>query len=331
MNAHNRTHPLIKFKTPVRHVSVTTLGEEGNGEVLPLMGDQPKAKNAATETFPAVNSTNAATQVQTIAEVKPEEDAVVKEEPLPSPVKPLSPAPELQAYFMRDTVPDDSSHPPSTLITQTWTLYNPGPLSWPVGCSVRYIGGDAMLNVDSAHPSSVSALTAATESNVLAHTVSPGTYADFTVVLKTPQREGKAISYWRLKTPEGIPFGHKLWCDVVVTPVKVEENLIKVEDITGDATPIPVTDEMKSQESSTMIFPKLDKESPLSSTHDVQRDAPALEPTTTTEEQELLEDVESLELEEEETDDGFLTDEEYDILDASDEEFLAEAQKAAKK
>ena len=41
--------------------------------------------------------------------------------------------------------------------------------------------------------------------------------------------------------------------------------------------------------------------------------------------------MESLELEDAETDDGFLTDEEYDILDASDEDYLAEAQKAAQK
>jgi next-to-BRCA1 protein 1 len=79
-----------------------------------------------------------------------------------------------------------------------------------------------------------------------------------------------------------------------------------------------------------MIFPKLEKESPVSSIHDIASvPAPPVEPTIKTEVDELLEDVESLELEDEETDDGFLTDEEYDILDASDEDFLAEAQKAA--
>jgi len=321
INPHNRTHPLIKFKTPVRHVSVTTSGEEPTGARMAPMGDKPKAKNAATETVPALNSTNAATQVQTIAEVKPEEEPVIKKESPPTPpivaTAPASaPAPGLQAFFMRDTIPDGSTHSTNERITQTWTLYNPGPLTWPIGCSVRFIGGDPMLNVDSNHPSSISALTAATETNVLAHPVEPGTYADFSVVLKTPQREGTAISYWRLKSAEGLPFGHKLWCDVQV-----------VKKTEAEAASVSVKEE--SQESSTMIFPKLDKESPISSIHDV-----AGEPTPaghTTANEELLDDVESLELEEEETDDGFLTDEEYDILDASDEEYLTEAQKELKK
>ena len=68
----------------------------------------------------------------------------------------------------------------------------------------------------------------------------------------------------------------------------------------------------------------------MSSTHEASA-APTITDNTSTAEQELLEDVESLELEEEETDDGFLTDEEYDILDASDEEYLAEAQQPGKK
>jgi len=36
-------------------------------------------------------------------------------------------------------------------------------------------------------------------------------------------------------------------------------------------------------------------------------------------------------VDDDETDDGFLTDEEYDILDASDEEYLAEQEKAVRK
>ena len=49
-------------------------------------------------------------------------------------------------------------------------------------------------------------------------------------------------------------------------------------------------------------------------------------------EDDLVEELESLGFEdEEETDDEFLTDEEYDILDASDEDFLVDAQKAVPK
>jgi next to BRCA1 gene 1 protein len=300
------------------------------------MGDRPPmTKSAATETTPAATSTNAATQVHTVAEVKPVGEPAVaepiaqeqKENPQAATITPVA---DLQAFFVCDSVPDSSQIVAETRFDQVWTLHNPGPLAWPAGCSVRFIGGDAMLNVDSTHPSSVSSLADATESNVIGHEVQPGETIDFCVTLKAPQREGKAISYWRLKSADGTPFGHKLWCDIDVVkanplPPAEIEHVENVEEKTID-----IVKEVGDASESTMIFPKLDKESPMSSTHEASV-ARTITEATSTAEQELLEDVESLELEDEETDDGFLTDEEYDILDASDEEYLAEAQKPAKK
>jgi next-to-BRCA1 protein 1 len=77
-----------------------------------------------------------------------------------------------------------------------------------------------------------------------------------------------------------------------------------------------------------MIFPKLDKESPVASTHEAASSASFVNGQ---DERDLAEDVESLTLDDEETDDEFLTDEEYDILDASDQEFTAEPQKLDQK
>jgi next-to-BRCA1 protein 1 len=332
VNRHNRTHPMIKFRTPVRNVSVTTLGEKGNGERMIQMGDRPPmTKSTATETTPATTSANAATQVHTVAEVKPFDEPVVEDAKENAQAATVTPVADLQAYFIRDSVPDSSQIVADTKFDQVWTLQNPGPLAWPAGCSVRFIGGDAMLNVDTTHPSSVSAIADATESNVIGREVQPGETLDFCVTLKAPDREGKAISYWRLKAANGTPFGHKLWCDIdvvkpcPVSPAKAEE----VEKVEQEKVSETVEDVEELHES-TMIFPKLDKESPMSSTHEASA-APTITDNTSTAEQELLEDVESLELEEEETDDGFLTDEEYDILDASDEEYLAEVQQPGKK
>jgi next-to-BRCA1 protein 1 len=81
-------------------------------------------------------------------------------------------------------------------------------------------------------------------------------------------------------------------------------------------------------ESSRMIFPQLDKESPESSTYEstttVQLDSPKSEKSTVartvtvTSDDEFFEDAESVTLHSD--DEGFETDEEYDILDASDED-----------
>ncbi|OAL38758.1 hypothetical protein AYO20_01964 [Fonsecaea nubica] len=341
-NGHNPSHPLIKIKLPIRHVSISTQQENEHGEKVAQLGDRPAAKNAATETTRST-SANAATQVQTVAEVDPVEatpKAEIATANVATSVKPDNR--DLQAWYVTDSTPDGTKVAPNHFVSQSWTLRNPGPDAWPAGCAVYYIGGDDMRNLDVLHPSSISAMTIANRSNVLGHPVEPGTTAVFTVLLKSPIREGRAISYWRLKTPGGVPFGHKLWVDIEVrsTPVElpVRSHILPAPPVTIETVSEPCQDDNQSQDSSTMIFPKLEKESPISSVHDVRgtqvEEAPAavMEPTLKTEEHELLEDVESLELGESDSDEeGFLTDEEYDILDASDEDLVMNGQTYAAK
>ena len=322
---HNRTHPLIKFKTPVRNVSVTTIGEKPDGEPMRTMGDQlPQTSSKATETTPNASSANAATQVQTMVEEKPMDK--VKQEPKAEASEQIA-APELQALFVRDSVPDGSCMSPSERFQQAWVMRNPGPHAWPAGCCVCYIGGDNMLDIDPNHPSHVNQINKANKSNVIDHAVEVGEEAIFYVAMRTPERKGKAISYWRLKDATGLPFGHKLWCDINIRDepeIKVEEQA-KAEHIEDVSKHAKVEDEVKEgkekeeQRESKMIFPKLDKESPVSSTHE---DKTAPEPTAaiSAEEKEPLEDVESLELDDDsDSDEPFLTDEEYELIGSEDE------------
>ncbi|KAF1938540.1 hypothetical protein EJ02DRAFT_457802 [Clathrospora elynae] len=250
-NKHNHTHPLIKFKTPVRSVSVTTVNDDKQGRPIAMLGDrQAPRRSTATETTPVAPSTNAATQVQTIVDMKPsgepqvkkekiairdllvesvepvqekvvvpvEETKTVKVEAIPIP-KSDTTSEGLDAYFIRDTIIDGSRICAGKTFVQVWTLHNPGPNPWPQGCSVRHVGGDNMLNIDNTRPLSHIDLAEAGESNVMSRAVEVGEDVSFRVIMKAPQREGTSISYWRLKTPEGMPFGHRLWCDIsVVAP-----------------------------------------------------------------------------------------------------------------
>lgn len=427
-NRHNHTHPLIKFKTAVRSVSVTTVNDDRSGLPSARLGDQqPPRRSTATETVPVAPSTNAATQVQTIVDMKPSEEPQVKKEKIAirdllvesvepvqektvtptsevaSPTKTEVPASDAQgagldAHFIRDTIVDGSKINVGHEFVQVWTLRNPGPKPWPTGCSVRHVGGDNMLNIDNTRPLSHAELADASESNVIGRPVEVGEEISFRVTMKAPQREGTAISYWRLKTADGMPFGHRLWCDinVVATPspnnqhplyerllqarlekmkaaqqsraqqleqekmaniqrvrkLAVERVLekrrlehqaalasIKTEELEipiakpaqQPAAELPVDDKhtecAPEPESSGMIFPQLDKESPESSTYHssttAQPDSPKSEKSTiartvtVASEDEFFEDAESVALH---SDDGFMTDEEYDILDASDEE-----------
>jgi len=206
-----------------------------------------------------------------------------------------------------------------------------------------------MLIVDTKYPSSVTAIHDATESTATDAPIKAGESADFKIVLKTPAKEGRIISYWRLKGPDGTPFGHKLWCDISVRSASVEpeveptsyvapsvkeepeeEEVVNEKQIGEPVKEEQIEEPIKTEESSTMIFPQLEKESPNSSIHESSKSETA--PSTVAESgnaaDELFEDLESLALSQDETDDGFMTDEEYDILDASDEEFLDASQKS---
>ncbi|KAJ5801369.1 uncharacterized protein N7518_003437 [Penicillium psychrosexuale] len=307
-NHHNRTHPLVKFNTPVRNVTVSTMGDDGSSGAV-VLGDQPRAPTCPVE------------QIE-IAEPEPVEvDAskpVEKDEPQPFVDEPLlgtdsSDMTDYRAFFIRDTVTDGTKMAPNTTFRQTWTLYNPGPLAWPVGCDVRFVGGDKMFNVDVCHPSSVESIRSAMESTKLVAPVEPGEKADFTVNLRTPQHEGPAISYWRLKLPNGVAIGHRLWCDLEVETASLEK--AETHETYSGVSEIA---------SSGMIFPKLEKESPESSTHQAEAPAPQAPSLSNSSEVDVLEDVESLTLDDTFTDadTGFLTDEEYDVLDASDQEYI---------
>lgn len=310
---HNRTHPLIKFKTPIKNVSVTTLGEKDNGEHMVIMGDQPpQTSSKSTETTPSTKLANAATQVQAINVIQPTEP--VKDE---SKMEPKIPSiSEMHAHFVRDTIVDGTILPPSTIFNQVWTLRNPGPNKWPAGCSVRFIGGESMFNVDLEHPSSVSDLEKAAESNIIDRVVETGEEVEFGVTMKTPADEGRAVSYWRLKDAQGMPFGHRLWCDIhVCAPQPNVETEIQTKHVADAVEEGEAQDDQESF-GSQMIFPVLEKESPVASTHEAESEliAPKAEYKG------ILEELENLELESGDEEDGFLTDEEYDLLDMSDTE-----------
>ncbi|KAI1270075.1 hypothetical protein F5Y18DRAFT_2859 [Xylariaceae sp. FL1019] len=352
-NTHNKTHPLIKFKTPVRHVSVTTTGEHEDGQRLPAMGDRA-ARNRASgrptgrphSGANGVKERIAATPVQTVVNVQPtDQPDAVKPQDVDEPKTPAQapsvqvkeeiamPSDALSATFVFDTVKDGSVYPLNQTFEQTWVLRNDGQVSWPAGSSVKFVGGDYMGAVDPSHPASIHEVVSASESTVCYNALSPGNQFPFTVLLRTPNRPGKVISYWRLTTPDGKKFGHKLWCDVnVQAPSKAEQT--KPESPAADPVLESTENEMTE---SRMIIPKLVHESPATSIHE--------SPSETTIEVETLEvetETETLapSVDEddfeycggqddwaEESDEGFMTDEEYDILDASDEEYLSEQRK----
>ncbi|KAL2816313.1 hypothetical protein BJX63DRAFT_420048 [Aspergillus granulosus] len=329
-NMHNRTHPMIMFKTPVRSVSVSTVHENAFNQSTTTLGDRTlrsTSTQASAPPAPEPEVTEAATkeEAEPVEEPKSSDPIIpdVEEQPVtPKHTSSGDIKAEYQAFFIEDTIADRTVMRPNQVFQQTWKLYNPGPRVWPSGTNVRFVGGDSMFNIDTNHPTSLASVTAAMESNKLCKPLEVGEQAEFTVTLKTPKRLGTAISYWRLKLDDGTPFGHKLWCDVQVRDDPVEDELVSEAEVDEKDPLVPTVEPSDEVSRSQMVFPKLEKESPASSTHEAASIPPTAPSVSNASEDDLLDDVASLSLDDADTEAGFLTDEEYDILDASDQEFM---------
>jgi len=257
-------------------------------------------------------STNTATQVQTIADVAPTKEFAT-----------LVPAAmDLCGEFVRDSIADGTVMSAGQDFTQTWTMKNVGSSAWPASISIKFIGGNLT------RPKSEEVHATVTESEV-----KPGEEVDFSVNLSAGWDPRSYTSYWRLTGSDGRLFGDNMWCSIVVketvVEAKEEKSVESVQDEKEGSEGAVETLLNKSQDSSQMVFPRLPVESPVhsierlpsacSSHKDSDLAAPA-SPVNSHKTFALSEDGDAEEVELS-SNDGFLTDEEYDVLDASDEEY----------
>ncbi|KAI5805867.1 hypothetical protein EDC01DRAFT_640614 [Geopyxis carbonaria] len=330
LNKHNETHPLIKMRTAIRNVLVTTDdgGEQKLGDpVFDVPGVQSEPEKEK-------ETANVATQVHTIVDMKPTEPKQeIKAEEKSTPEPPA----KLEAMFLSDTVPDGAQMTVGNEFTQTWNLVNNGPTSWPVGVTVKFVAGDFMFIKSEEHKINATVTTCE---------VKPGAYAGFSVNLSATWPANKGYtSYWRLVCPDGSFFGDKLWCSINVTEARrafseVSTHNDETSSSKSVADPESVQESFESvhedlersneSHESQMIFPKLPVESPVHSTEHlpsspstVGHASVPISPVSSHRTLALSDDAESIEGEicSIGDDESFLTDEEYDVLDASDEEF----------
>lgn len=122
----------------------------------------------------------------------------------------------LVSIFKSDTIIDGTVMAPDMDFEQTWVLRNDGDIPWPSGCMLIFISGNSMGRPELQETSSTGDLKPYNMSTATSNPVEPGQEVSFTVYLRSPPREGRFISYWRLITKSGVRFGHRLWCDIVV-------------------------------------------------------------------------------------------------------------------
>lgn len=82
-------------------------------------------------------------------------------------------------------------------------MVNEGTQEWPQGTQLSFCGGDTLAP----HPYTTTFAVPVTK---------PGKNAYVTADLQAPAKPGRYVSYFRLVTPSGTRFGHRVWCDILV-------------------------------------------------------------------------------------------------------------------
>ena len=147
-----------------------------------------------------LNSTPVATTDSPV-EVLPASTAATISTPIAVSI-PAAPLSKPMARFVRDvTFPDGTSVQPGSIFLKTWRIRNDGPHSWPDKVVLTCAGGDSLSAVDVALP---------------VDSLSAGSEAEITLQLSAPERTGRHVAYFRMKTSEGVYFGQRLWADIRV-------------------------------------------------------------------------------------------------------------------
>ncbi|KAG0321768.1 hypothetical protein BGZ99_003702 [Dissophora globulifera] len=135
----------------------------------------------------------------------------------------------LKAVFVKDiTVKDHSVVAAGSPFVKVWEMTNTGSSEWPEGTVLQFVGGDRMF--------------AETDSDVSSPEVKVSAVgADESLCISTnlvaPTVPGRYISYWRLVSPAGERFGHRVWCDILVQePPKVEAETTESQDVDENMT-----------------------------------------------------------------------------------------------
>jgi len=149
--------------------------------------------------------------------------------PPPATEEPAAPKIRYHSRFVKDvTIPDGTKIEAGARFIKTWRLRNNGNHEWPEGTTLVNIGGDFLGQV---------------ESVPVARRARPDEEVDISVEVEAPRNPGRYVSNWRLSTPNGMHFGHKVWVSITVearqekpveTPVQVEKPKEETPKVTAE-------------------------------------------------------------------------------------------------
>jgi len=212
---------LTSCGSSAKAASINELGSDVNTAVAETLTAQPTITPVPTSTL-TQTPTPTLTMTPTLT---------------PVPVYPY-PTPKGACYasaFIADaTVPDYSEIAPGEVFQKTWLLKNTGTCAWARNDRMDFVGGYDLAG----------------DPKNLNQVVEPGQEAYVTVTFTAPDVAGRYISYWRLATRGGAPFGVSVYVlidvpyDLVIapTPTSIPTNTpTPAPTATLTPTPLPPT------------------------------------------------------------------------------------------
>ncbi|KAG6542949.1 hypothetical protein Mapa_015641 [Marchantia paleacea] len=143
---------------------------------------------------------------------------------------------KLDARFVQDvTIFDGTELAPGTNFTKIWRLRNSGTLPWPVDTKLVHVGGDELGCVF------------IVPLELPERGLAPGEEVEASVDLVAPEKPGRYVSHWRLASPSGPKFGHRVWVLIQVVSKEGQEDAL----INEMSSPSPVEAFAKEDTSST--------------------------------------------------------------------------------
>ncbi|CAM6106190.1 unnamed protein product [Calypogeia fissa] len=130
---------------------------------------------------------------------------------------------KLDSRFVEDvTIMDGTEMAQGTRFTKIWRLRNSGKIPWAPQTKLVHVGGDALGSV------------IVVPLDLPEHGLLPDQEVEAAVDLTAPPKPGRYVSHWRLASPAGQKFGHRVW---VVIQVVSKENTtpVAIESAESDA------------------------------------------------------------------------------------------------
>lgn len=117
---------------------------------------------------------------------------------------------KLDSRFVEDvTIMDGTEMAPGLRFTKIWRLRNSGKAPWAPLTKLVHVGGDELGSV------------VAVPLELPEHGLLPEQEVEAAVDLVAPEKPGRYVSHWRLASPAGPKFGHRVW--VVIQVVSKED------------------------------------------------------------------------------------------------------------